>query len=322
MKNKKECLPDIMELRLERFNYCSEENRKKDGCSLYLRKMSIYARELIKISNLESYIFITEKALKLILHINTFENYEFDINDNFCLRAYKLISRAIKDFEEVKDVFCFWTEDDGILKIKCLTSKMIFPADNIQVDAIRDYMKYNTFKPQKCSSIIQASIKKYVPFREVLFKYRIWRILKELRNESSMCTQNSEVNLEDEFFVKCREMYNILEKRKTTNSCRDVSIDIISDEITGKPEIYIKEGNTIIPSENLNLDDWLNANIGLYDIQSCILCLKEIVEIQYYNKKTEVNTIQDKEPYMDEEPDMFTGLDEIGRENLINMLES
>lgn len=37
--------------------------------------------------------------------------------------------------------------------------------------------------------------------------------------------------------------------------------------------------------------------------------------IKYYNKKTQFNDIYDNGP------DMFAGLDEIGRENSLNMLE-
>lgn len=310
MINEKEILPNIMELKLERFNYCSHENIKKDGNKMFLKNIHLYSKELIKISNADSYIFTTEEALKLMLHINTFENYKFDINNKYCSSAYKLILRAIKDFEEVKDVFSFFSEEDCILKIKCLANGMVFPVNNVQTYAIRDYMKYYTLECPQYSPVVESYVEQYIPLRKVLFRYRIRRILKVLHDEFVM--NADDLSFEEEFFAKCREMYNILKDRKITNSYEGVSINLLVDENTGAKEIYIYGKNTIIPNQNLDLDGWLNANIGRNDIYMCALCLEEIVMTKYYNKKSKIKLLDNNESNLE---------DEIGRENLLNMLE-
>lgn len=329
MINKKDILPDIMEFKLERYD-CLSEKRGKDINGIFKKRLIAYISEnLIKISNSESYIFATEEALKLMLHINTFEDYKFDINNKYCLTAYKLLLRAIKDFEEVRDVFAFCTEKyDGSLKIKCLSNGAIFPADKIQIDAIRNYMKYNTLESRQYSLVIQSDIKPYVSFREVLFSYSIEQILEEFQDKFEFCTARAE----EKYYDKFRKMYNKLKERKITNDlCRNLSIYLVSDEITEEEEICVEENtNTIIANKELDLDDWLNADIKDYDIYKCTLCLKEIVDIKCYNKKSEKKIINDylnfdnyyNLGYFDNFcDDDYEDSDDIYYENLINMYE-
>ncbi|MDO5516567.1 MAG: hypothetical protein Q4F66_03360 [Clostridium sp.] len=311
--------PEMADLKVE--NITSNEKMKLDE-SIGLKGL-YYTGSMLKVSNSKGFIFTTVKALKLMLHINYFDTFKFDMNNRYCKDTYDKLSRAITEFEGVRNIFCFVVVNDMKLRIKCLATNVIFSADLDKIDPIREYMKYTIISEKSKENKDSIKTPDYKAFRSLIYKYK----------EEDMLNSFKEYNADasEEVIKKCISVYRNLNVAHEPNPQRYLNISMYHrgddyDEYMIEPAITISHsqvysrsmGEVNVPFDIsiMTLNDLINANIAQCSISRELMSftIKKYVMEKYFRQQRVVDDCE-------EHIDMFYGLDDVGCENLINMLE-